>query len=117
MVNSTARNGLTHIKTRYFLVTFRLVQGNLEIYHRPAEKMWAKILTKPLQDRSFREFRVEFINFPFDYENGDSVCEDVVNTTIISKANTCTHTGGTNTCSRSYAESTRAIIKSSVASL
>ena len=79
--------------------------------------MWANILTKPLKYKSFREFIVELINFPVDYENGKSVCEYVVNNTGFSKTNKCTHTGGTNTCSISYAESTRSIIKFPMASL
>ena len=50
-----------HIKTGYFFVTHRVEQGDLEIIHHPAERMWANILTKPPQFRAFREFRAELM--------------------------------------------------------
>ena len=58
------------------------------------ERMWENILTKPLQGREFREFRVELINFPVDYED-ESTCEYVVKTTCLSDKNDV-HTGKNN---------------------
>ena len=45
------------------------------------------------------------------YKYDKSLCEDVVNTPLVSKINTYTHPGGTNTRYISYADATRSNIK------
>ena len=71
-------------------------------------------MTKPLQERSFREFRKELTNCPVDYEE-KSVCEDVGKTTGVSDKIDA-QTVNTNARYRSYSGSTCAMIKSYVAS-
>ena len=56
-----------------------MAQGDLEIEHFPAERMWADILTKPPQGRAFREFRAELMNCTVEYKE-ESTFEDVDNT-------------------------------------
>ena len=58
-----------HIKARYFFVANIVAQGDLEIEHFLTERVWADILTKPLQFRTFTSFRVKLMNFPVDYED------------------------------------------------
>ena len=66
---------LSHINNRYFFVTYRAAQGELEIEHCPTEKMWADILTNTLQGKSFRYFQSEIMNSPFGYEDDESTYE------------------------------------------
>ena len=61
------------------------------------ERIWDDILTKPLQVIVFMEFSAELINFTFDYEDDSITCEDLVNTTLLSKKSTCVKPGDTNT--------------------
>ena len=76
--------------------------------------MWGNILTKPLQHRALREFKAELMNFPGDYKD-KSTSEDVGDTTGVPVRNGI-QTGKPNAHYRSYNESTRATIKSSMAS-
>ena len=76
--------------------------------------MWADIITNPLQVRSFREFRAELMNCSVDYED-ENTCVDVGNTTRVSDTND-SQTVNTEARYRLYAESTRSIIKYSMAS-
>ena len=92
----------------------RLAQGELEIDNCSTERMWASIFTNPLQGRALREFRAELINCPVEYED-ESACEYTGKTTGVSDKN-CVHTGKYNTHYRPYTESTRATIKSYMAS-
>ena len=38
-----------HIKNRFFLITDKVAQGNLEIWHMGTKSMWADVNTKPVQ--------------------------------------------------------------------
>ena len=76
--------------------------------------MWDKILTKPLQDRAFREFRAELISRLVDYEY-ESKREDVENNAGVSNTNYVQKVNS-NALYRSYAEATIATIKSPMAS-
>ena len=42
---------------RYFFVTDNVEKGNLWIEYEPTEEMVADFLTKPLQGKSFEDFR------------------------------------------------------------
>ena len=59
--NSRLNTDQSH-QDEIFFVTDRVAQVDLEIEHFPTERMWYIILTKPLQGRSFREFRLELMN-------------------------------------------------------
>ena len=45
-----------HMKNWYLFVMDRAAQGDLEIEQYHVERMWADILTKPIQGIEFREF-------------------------------------------------------------
>ena len=55
--SSSKRN--KHINTRYLFVMYRLAQVHLEIEHCHSERIWDNIMSKPLQERAFKEFRVQ----------------------------------------------------------
>jgi hypothetical protein len=76
------------IKTRYFFVTDKVAQGDLEIEHQGAEEMWADILTKPLQGKAFREFWAKLMNCAVNYQEDDSVSEEVDKIAGVSKPST-----------------------------
>ena len=59
-----------HIKSRFFFIKDKVDKGEVEIQHCPTEMMWADVLNKPKQGKSFREFRGELMNVPLDYDDG-----------------------------------------------
>jgi hypothetical protein len=50
--------------------------------------MWADILTKPLQGKAFREFRAKLMNCAVNYQDDDSVSEEVDKIAGVSKPST-----------------------------
>ena len=58
-----------HIKAKFFLIQDRVDNGEIRIIDCPAEKMWADIMTKPLQGTAFRVMRAELMNCPVNYED------------------------------------------------
>ena len=58
-----------HIKNRFFLVTDKIAQGDLEVQYAPTKEMWADVNTKPLQGQLFREMRSKLMGIPVDYDD------------------------------------------------
>ena len=58
-----------HTKNRFFLVTDKIVQGDLEVQYAPTKEMWADVNTKPLQGQLFREMRSKLMGVPVDYDD------------------------------------------------
>ena len=58
-----------HIKNRFFLVTDKIAQGDLEVQYAPTKEMWADVNTKPLQGQLFREMRSKLMGVPVDYDD------------------------------------------------
>ena len=81
-----------HINNRYFFVIDRVSQCDLEIELLPTNRMWDDILTKLLNDISFKEFRAEIMNCLVEYEE-ESAHEDSGNTTGVSNTNAYVQTG------------------------
>ena len=54
-----------HIKARYYFVKDKIDDKE----YCPTEKMWADILTKPLQGAAFRTMRHHLQNCPIDYDD------------------------------------------------
>merc|ERR1712086_627408 len=48
-----------HIKNRFFLITDKVAQEELEVHHKGTDEMWADVNTKPLQGTKFRVMRHE----------------------------------------------------------
>jgi hypothetical protein len=44
-----------HIKAKYFLIKDYYDSGEIDVKFCPTDKMWADVLTKPLQGQKFRE--------------------------------------------------------------
>jgi hypothetical protein len=61
-----------HIKAKFFFIKDRVDDGEMRIVHCPTEKMWADIMTKPLQGRAFRVMRAKLMNCDVDYDNGET---------------------------------------------
>ena len=58
-----------HIKARYYFVKDKIDDKEIDIQYCPTEKMWADILTKPLQGAAFRTMRHHLQNCPVDYDD------------------------------------------------
>ena len=72
----TAKNGrmsagknTRHIKNRFFLITDKLAQGNLEIRHMGTKSMWADVNSKPVQGELYRIFRHQMMSIPIEYDD------------------------------------------------
>jgi hypothetical protein len=64
-VSSSKR--IKHIKAQYFFICHYHDSGNLNLRYCPTEKMWADVLTKPLQGPRFRLMHAFLMNCPIDY--------------------------------------------------
>ena len=58
-----------HIKNRFFLITDKVVQGDLKIEHKGTDEMWGDVNTKPTQGKRFRVLRAEVMGVSVDYED------------------------------------------------
>ena len=58
-----------HIHARYFFITDRITEGEVEVQYCPTEMMWADVLTKPKQGKPFRQDRSKLMNVPVDYDD------------------------------------------------
>jgi hypothetical protein len=58
-----------HIKSRFFYIKDKVDSGEVSIEHRPTEKMWSDVLTKPKQGTGFRTDRAELQNCDIDYDD------------------------------------------------
>ncbi len=58
-----------HIKATYFLIKDYYDAGKINVKFCPTVKMWADVLTKPLQGQKFRDMQAFLQNFPQDYDN------------------------------------------------
>ena len=67
----SAGKGSKHINNRFFLITDKVAQGDLDIKHQPTKQMWADINTKPLQGQLFREMRAQLMGVAVDYDDDD----------------------------------------------
>ena len=58
-----------HIKNRFFLITDKVAQGNLEIRHMGNKSMWADVNTKPVQGELYRIFHHQMMGVPIEYDD------------------------------------------------
>ena len=56
-----------HIKIRYFFIRDMIEAGKVSLKYCPTDKMWADILTKPMQGKAFRKMRAKLMNYAVDY--------------------------------------------------
>ena len=55
-----------HINMRYFFITDRVANGEVDIKHCPTNNMLADFFSKPIQGSLFREQRKAILNLEFD---------------------------------------------------
>ncbi len=48
-----------HINAKFFFIKDRVNDGEVKVLNCPTEKMWADIMTTPLQGTAFRVMRAE----------------------------------------------------------
>ncbi len=60
-----------HIKAKYFLIKDYYNTGEIDLQYCPTGRMWADVLTKPLQGQLFRDMRafLQLQNCSRDYNN------------------------------------------------
>ena len=58
-----------HISSRFFFITDKIAQREVDVEYCPAEKMWCDILNKPKQGPSYRLERSHLINVPIEYDD------------------------------------------------
>jgi hypothetical protein len=58
-----------HIKAKFFFIKDRVDDGEIKVFDCPTHKMWADVMTKPLQKMAFKLMRAELMNCPENYED------------------------------------------------
>ena len=58
-----------HTKNRFFLITDKVAQRELDICHMDTKSMWVDFNTKPVQGAIFRIFRSEMMDVPVEYDD------------------------------------------------
>ena len=65
---SAGKNG-RHIKNRFFLITDKVAQGELEVMHMGTKSMWDDVNTKLVQGEMFRIFCHQMMGVPIEYDD------------------------------------------------
>ncbi len=58
-----------HIKAKFFFIKDRVDDREIKVLDCPTHKMWADVMTKPLQGMAFKEMRAELMNCLVNYED------------------------------------------------
>jgi hypothetical protein len=58
-----------HIKVKFFFIKDRVDDREIKVLDCPTHKMWADVMTKPLQGTAFKVMRAELMNCPVNYED------------------------------------------------
>ena len=58
-----------HIKHKFYLIKYKIAQGDVEVQYEPTFTMWCNILTKPKQGDIFQKFWEYLMNIPEDYND------------------------------------------------
>ena len=81
---SLAKNGYVssskrsqHIKAKYFFVKHYHRSKELTLTYCPTDKMWADVLTKPLQGSKFRLMRAFLMNCPESYHEEPAIVTQI----------------------------------------
>jgi hypothetical protein len=61
-----------------FFIKDRIDSGEMRVEHRPAEKMWADVLTKSLQGTAFRQMHAKLMNCKVNYEEDEVAFEQIM---------------------------------------
>ncbi len=57
------------MKAKFFFIKDWVDNGEIKVINCPAEKIWADILSKPLQGMAFQTMRAQLMNCPINYED------------------------------------------------
>jgi hypothetical protein len=77
-----------HIKAKYFLIKDYYDAGKIDVIFCSTDKMWADILTKPLQGQKFRDMQAFLQNCPQDY-NDDNELKKSMNPQDVASLQEC----------------------------
>ncbi len=58
-----------HIKAKFFFIKDRVDDREIKVFNCPSHKMWADVMTKPLQGMAFKVMRAELMKCPVNYDN------------------------------------------------
>lgn len=70
-----------HIRSRYFFIKDKVQSGEVTVKHRPMDKMWSDVLTKPKQGAGFHQDRATLMNCDVEYDD-EKECSDVLSTLL-----------------------------------
>ena len=59
-----------HTKARYYYITEKIEDGDIEVKYCPTYEMWVDMLTKLKQGTPFKKDRALLQNVPIDYDDG-----------------------------------------------
>ena len=65
-----------HIQAKYFFIKDYAASGEINLRYCPSDRMWADVLTKPLQGMKFRQMRAFLMNCPPDYSEDPPILLD-----------------------------------------
>ncbi len=65
-----------HIKAKHFLIKDYYNAGEVDLRYCPTGRMWADVLTKPLQGQMFRDMRAFLQNCLRDYDDDIELQQD-----------------------------------------
>ncbi len=57
-----------HIKAKLFFIKDKVEEEEIKVMDCPSKKMWADVLTKPLQGMAFRKMQAELMSCQVNYE-------------------------------------------------
>jgi hypothetical protein len=77
-----------HIKAKCFLIKDYYDAGKIDVRFCSTDKMWAEVLTKPLQGQKFRDMRAFLQNCPQNYNN-DNKLKKLMNPQDIASLQEC----------------------------
>ena len=64
-----------HSKAKFFFIKNKIEDGEMRVVNCPPERMWAYVLTEPLQGTVFQKMRAKLMNCEDNYEDNESIKE------------------------------------------
>ena len=58
-----------HFKAKFFFIKDRVVEGEIKVIDCTTKKMWADVMTTPLQGMAFKIMCAELMNCPLEYKD------------------------------------------------
>jgi hypothetical protein len=58
-----------HIKAKFFFIKDRVDEGEIKVMDCTTKKMWADVMTNPLQGTAFKIIRAELMSCSLEYKD------------------------------------------------